>query len=152
MLGNKSIILKEVFVPFCQTYYKSLLLALTHVVQVSNILTDWEDNCCNWKFRQSYKCFSSRMHRLMYLISTMFKVYSDFSAHPSILLLPTLVCPVKKLHQAFVWRPCFCRIYKMYPNGWKNFPKQQHCLHIHDSFSFKGILLFLLNWMLLPVS
>lgn len=58
------------------------------------------------------------------------------------LLLPALVCYVKKLHQAFVWRSRFCRIYKMYPNGWKNFSKQQHCLHIHDTFSSKGMLYF----------
>ena len=27
----------------------------------------------------------------------------------------------------------------MHLNGWKNFSKQQHCLHIHDTFSSKGM-------------
>ena len=85
--------------------------------------------------------FSSRMLNDFGWIS--WAVYLRFAVisvlNQSVLLFPTSVGYVKKLHQAFVWRSRFCRIYKMYPNGWKNFPEQQHCLHIHDTLSSKGM-------------
>lgn len=112
-------------------------------IQVSNVLISWEDSCSNGKFsRLEVKVAFPIWFKTSVYISSVFKLCSYFSAQLLVLLLPTLVCNVKKLHQAFVWRSRFCRIYKMYPNGWENFSKQQHCLHIHDTFSSEGMLYF----------